>query len=63
MSSELSAPHCRAPRFDSGNPLAETNIRRALWLTAAMMVIEIAGGWWFNSMAVLADGWTAGYSV
>ena len=22
-----------------------------------MMVIEIAGGWWFNSMAVLADGW------
>ncbi|MBC8025024.1 MAG: CDF family Co(II)/Ni(II) efflux transporter DmeF [Steroidobacteraceae bacterium] len=22
-----------------------------------MMVLEIAGGWWFNSMAVLADGW------
>jgi cation diffusion facilitator family transporter len=22
-----------------------------------MMVVEIAGGWWFNSMAVLADGW------
>jgi cation diffusion facilitator family transporter len=21
------------------------------------MVVEIAGGWWFNSMAVLADGW------
>jgi cation diffusion facilitator family transporter len=21
------------------------------------MVIEITGGWWFNSMAVLADGW------
>jgi len=44
-------------RFDSGNPLAERNTRRALWLTAAMMVVEIAGGWWFNSMAVLADGW------
>lgn len=28
-----------------------------MWLTAAMMVVEIAGGWWFNSMAVLADGW------
>ena len=28
-----------------------------MWLTFAMMVVEIAGGWWFNSMAVLADGW------
>jgi cation diffusion facilitator family transporter len=49
--------HCHTSRFDSGNPLAEANIRRAMWLTAAMMVVEIAGGWWFNSMAVLADGW------
>jgi cation diffusion facilitator family transporter len=49
--------HCRSPLFDAGNPLAERGIRRALWLTAVMMVIEIAGGWWFNSMAVLADGW------
>jgi cation diffusion facilitator family transporter len=45
------------PRFDAGNPVAETNVRRALWLTTVMMVAEIAGGWWFNSMAVLADGW------
>jgi cation diffusion facilitator family transporter len=37
--------------------LAEVNVRRALWLTVIMMVVEIAGGWWFNSMAVLADGW------
>lgn len=43
--------------FDQGNPLAERNTRRAMWLTLAMMVVEIAGGWWFNSMAVLADGW------
>ena len=49
--------HCRTERFDSGNPLAEANVRRAFWLTAVMMVVEIAGGWWFNSMAVLADGW------
>lgn len=49
--------HCREARFDEGNPLAEASIRRAMWLTAVMMVIEIAGGWWFNSMAVLADGW------
>ncbi len=51
------AHHCHTPRFDAGNPLAESKLRRALWLTAAMMVVEIAGGWWFNSMAVLADGW------
>jgi cation diffusion facilitator family transporter len=49
--------HCHTARFDSGNPLAEASIRRALWLTAVMMVVEIVGGWWFNSMAVLADGW------
>ena len=43
--------------FDEGNPLAE---RATLWaaaLTALMMVVEIAGGWVFNSMALLADGW------
>src|SRR5512147_523224 len=57
MSEEASPFHCHSQRFDEGNPLAESNIRRALWLTAAMMVVEIAGGWWFNSMAVLADGW------
>ena len=49
--------HCHTERFDSGNPLAEASVRRAFWLTAVMMVVEIAGGWWFNSMAVLADGW------
>jgi cation diffusion facilitator family transporter len=49
--------HCHTPRFDAGNPLAEARIRRAMWLTFAMMIVEIAGGWWFNSMAVLADGW------
>src|SRR5499426_441875 len=49
--------HCHTARFDTGNPLAESNIRRAFWLTTVMMVVEIAGGWWFNSMAVLADGW------
>ncbi len=49
--------HCHLSPFETGNPLAERGIRRALWLTAVMMVVEIAGGWWFNSMAVLADGW------
>lgn len=43
--------------FDEGNPLAERNTRWVVWLTATMMVAEIAGGWLFNSMALLADGW------
>lgn len=43
--------------FDRGNPLAERNTLRAVLLTTAMMVIEIVGGYVFNSMALLADGW------
>ena len=53
----LAAARRHEHRFDDGNPLAERNTRRALWLTVAMMLVEIVGGWWFNSMAVLADGW------
>ncbi len=44
-------------KFDEGNPRAEKNTLRVALLTAAMMVIEIAGGWYYNSMALLADGW------
>ncbi|MDE2402071.1 MAG: CDF family Co(II)/Ni(II) efflux transporter DmeF [Burkholderiales bacterium] len=43
--------------FDQGNALAERGARIVTWVTIAMMVIEITGGWWFNSMALLADGW------
>lgn len=43
--------------FDSGNPNAERGTRLVMWITAAMMVVEIIAGWWFNSMALLADGW------
>ncbi|WP_454906674.1 CDF family Co(II)/Ni(II) efflux transporter DmeF [Variovorax gossypii] len=43
--------------FDEGNPLAERNTRWAVVLTAVMMVVEISGGWVYNSMALLADGW------
>ena len=43
--------------FDEGNPLAERNTLWAVILTAVMMVVEITGGWAFNSMALLADGW------
>ncbi|MFZ1539379.1 MAG: CDF family Co(II)/Ni(II) efflux transporter DmeF [Chromatiaceae bacterium] len=43
--------------FDEGNHAAERGTRAVMWITAAMMVVEIAAGWWFNSMALLADGW------
>jgi len=43
--------------FDTGNALAERSTRVVMWITAAAMVVEIAAGWWFNSMALLADGW------
>ena len=43
--------------FNEGNPLAERNTRWAVVLTALMMVAEIVGGWMYNSMALLADGW------
>jgi len=42
--------------FDTGNAAGERGTRAVAWLTAAMMVVEIAAGWWFNSMALLADG-------
>ena len=43
--------------FNDGNPLAERNTKWAVLLTAVMMVAEITGGWVYNSMALLADGW------
>jgi len=43
--------------FDAGNHLAERGAKAVMWITLVMMVIEIVSGWWFNSMALLADGW------
>lgn len=43
--------------FHRGNEAAEKGTRAVMWITAVMMVIEIAAGWWYNSMALLADGW------
>jgi cation diffusion facilitator family transporter len=43
--------------FDTGSHAAERGTRAVMWITAVMMVIEIITGWWFNSMALLADGW------
>ncbi|MDL2283561.1 CDF family Co(II)/Ni(II) efflux transporter DmeF [Oxalobacter sp. OttesenSCG-928-P03] len=43
--------------FDEGNAYAERRTRWAVILTLVMMLAEIAGGYLFNSMALLADGW------
>lgn len=43
--------------FSQGNPAAERGASAVMWITAIMMVVEIFAGWWFNSMALLADGW------
>ena len=43
--------------FGEGSHAAERGTRAVMWITAAMMVVEIIAGWWFNSMALLADGW------
>ena len=43
--------------FDAGNPAGERGTRLVMWITLVTMVVEIAAGWWFNSMALLADGW------
>ena len=46
--------------FDSGSRAAERGTMLVMWITLTMMVIEISAGWWFNSMALLADGWHMG---
>jgi len=46
--------------FDAGNPAGERVTRWVVWITLVAMVVEIAAGWWFGSMALLADGWHMG---
>ena len=43
--------------FDESSHAAERSTLAVTWITAAMMVVEIITGWWYNSMALLADGW------
>lgn len=44
-------------QFGSDNAAGERGTRLVMWITAVVMVVEIGAGWWFNSMALLADGW------
>jgi len=43
--------------FNEGNLAAERGTRAVMWITIAMMAVEIVAGWRYNSMALLADGW------
>lgn len=43
--------------FDAGSASAERSAKAVMWITIVMMIIEITAGWWYNSMALLADGW------
>jgi len=43
--------------FDTSNPIAKKNTLYATLLTFITMLIEIIGGLYYNSMALLADGW------
>lgn len=56
MHTDLS-PWLHDHKFHEGNPAGERGTRLVMWITAAMMVVEVIAGWWFNSMALLADGW------
>jgi len=57
MHTETPSDWTHEHHFDSGNPAAERSTRAVMWITAAMMLVEIVAGLWFNSMALLADGW------
>jgi len=43
--------------YGGDSSVAERRTRLVIGITAAMMVVEIAAGLAFNSMALLADGW------
>lgn len=43
--------------FHSSNNIAKKNTLYAMIITILMMIAEIIGGIYFNSMALLADGW------
>ncbi len=42
--------------FDTGNAAGERGTWWVMALTAAMMVIEVSAGWFYHSLALLADG-------
>jgi len=60
VATDTRQPWVHSPQYNSHKL---QNERRTLWviqLTVSMMVVEIAAGSWFSSMALLADGWHMG---
>jgi cation diffusion facilitator family transporter len=47
-------------RYNIEDGHGERNTRRVIVLTLSMMIVEIAAGYLFGSMALLADGWHMG---
>ncbi len=47
---------CHDHVFDKGNIAGERGTRSVLLIAAVMMGVEILAGWWYNSMALLAEG-------
>ena len=46
--------------FNVDDKRSERNTWRVIALTISMMVVEIAAGYYYGSMALLADGWHMG---
>ena len=57
MQQAETSPWSHTHVFDEGNRAAEKGTRVVMLITATMTFVEIVAGWWFNSMALLADGW------
>lgn len=60
MDHETQPPWAHTHQFDAGSQAGERSTLIVLGITLTAMVIEIFSGWWFNSMALLADGWHMG---
>jgi cation diffusion facilitator family transporter len=58
MSTEVALPELSHHHvFHQPSEAAEKGTRLVVWITLAMMVVEITVGWLSHSMALLADGW------
>lgn len=53
----LARPWLHNHDFHRQNDAAERGTRAVMWITLVAMVFVITAGWWFGSMALLADGW------
>ena len=60
MHTQSIADGCHDHHFDTGNIAGERSTLLVMWITAGMMVVEIAADWFYNSMALLADGFHMG---